>query len=435
MDSERQYLIGVCLAAVAVTMLITVAVLTQDRIVRFLFRTLFQVVVAILVAVVVVATLPVTIPASPLLIVGFAGMMRRVRQHRAGSVLAYVEQCVRLNLPLPGMLRAAAAAERGKLRKRLSQLCVELERGVPLAEALEGTVPEIDERNLRMVAAAERIGRLPQVLGRVIEECRRPQNAAISTPGGSFAYSIWLLLLVGFTGMGFMLFTAPKFRKLFEDFGCELPPVTVKLFALGQWFSGTLPGQFMPGALAIFMLMAAALALVLLAHHTRLGNDVRDWMLWHLPLAHATERDRGLADMCSVMSESAEAGMPMHRVLEEAAQLRTNMMLHVRIEHWAGDMAAGATPREGARRAGMPPLIVGMMSSAQTAGNMAETLRFLALYYRSRFSRAALLLKQAVGPVLVLCLGAMVGWAALGMFVPLVQLIHHTLDINTWNLY
>src|SRR4051812_30851173 len=51
-----------------------------------------------------------------------ARVMETVRRRRGAIVLTYIEQAVRLNLPLPRMLYAAERSEKGKLSMRLRQV-------------------------------------------------------------------------------------------------------------------------------------------------------------------------------------------------------------------------------------------------------------------------------------------------------------------------
>src|SRR3954462_2218545 len=66
-----------------------------------------------------------------------------IRRRRAAAVLSYVEQAVRLNLPLPRMLNAAQRSEHGRLASRLGEFRKRLEDAYPLGAALQTTIPEI----------------------------------------------------------------------------------------------------------------------------------------------------------------------------------------------------------------------------------------------------------------------------------------------------
>src|SRR5215213_9717495 len=93
-----------------------------------------------------------------LLLISVAMFFRGLRRSRAVAALNYVEQAVRLNLPLPPMLLAAERGETGRLRTKLRRLRERLENGYPLAAAMDRTLPGLPARTIGLVAAAERTG-------------------------------------------------------------------------------------------------------------------------------------------------------------------------------------------------------------------------------------------------------------------------------------
>ncbi len=93
------------------------------------------------------------------------------RRRRASVVLNYLEQAVRLNLPLPRVVQALAESEGGRFARDLEEAKIRLEQGESLATVLE-VIPKIPPRIIGLVAAAERAGRLPQVMSRMMEQRR-----------------------------------------------------------------------------------------------------------------------------------------------------------------------------------------------------------------------------------------------------------------------
>src|SRR5688500_3762939 len=77
----------------------------------------------ILVGLAVYVLLPIGVLATPAVVVLLIAcamiFVRTMRKRRGAQVLSYVEQAVRLNLPLPRMLWAAESSEHGPLRRRL----------------------------------------------------------------------------------------------------------------------------------------------------------------------------------------------------------------------------------------------------------------------------------------------------------------------------
>ena len=88
----------------------------------------------------------------------------------------------------------------------------------------------------------------------------------------------------------------------------------------------------------------------------------------------------------------------------------------------------------------MPDLLVGMLepASARPAGgrsgtDVREAFDFLARYYDGRFSRASMLLEASAVPAMVVFFAVFVGSAALGLFLPMIELSDRISNLSGFN--
>jgi type II secretory pathway component PulF len=345
-----------------------------------------------------------------------------VRRRRAASVLSYLQQAVRLNLPLPRFLYAAQRSEHGKTAYRLAILRERIEDGTSLATALQFTAPEVDARELAWIAAGERLGRLPQTMHKLLEQqaaASREQNVDLTF------YRIYpALMILGISGVVSFInvFVTPKFQAIFRDFGVPLPALSMNVLVN----SG-------PISISLFMLALLYLAIgavAMMFEGFRFGHGepallrgMLDRALWHLPITHELQRDRGLADACELIAEGLRAAAPIDYALTEASKLQVNTVLAERLAHWAQSVANGAPLSEAARQAWMPRLVWSMLSSVGSGDDAAGVFQFLARYYASRFSRLSALVRGATVPAIVLVFGVLVALVTLGMFLPLIRII------------
>jgi type II secretory pathway component PulF len=375
-------------------------------------------------------------PVLGVLLLVSAGMFARaVRRSRAVAALNYVEQAVRLNLPLPPMIAAAEAGEQGRLARKLGVLRGHLEGGHPLAAALDDALPGLPPRSLGLIAAAERNGRLSSTLARLVRELRRPQrdpSRAILLRWYPPMFVLALTVALGFVGV----FVMPKFYDIFREFRIEVPPFTRAV--MGAWLYAAAP----IAALAIFLTLLLTGRMVTESvrppwARVNLGpvRELPGLLAWWTPVARGVVRDRGLADVCHVLADAAAAGRPMHAALRDAALLGVNVVLRRRLRRWAEGVEQGAPLAEAARDAGMPRLACGMLAttSARGAADAPATFEFLARYYDGRFSRAAALIEAAMVPAMVFVFAFLVGSVVLGLFLPLIDLINRVTDLTGFN--
>ncbi|HSU67839.1 MAG TPA: type II secretion system F family protein [Tepidisphaeraceae bacterium] len=363
--------------------------------------------------------------ASPLLtlliLTALALFARNTRRARAMIAVNYLEQAVRLNLPIPAMLAAAERAERGALRRRLGVLRTNLESGWFIGSALQRSVPGVPGRVVQLVSAAERVGQLPATLARLVN---RQEHELDQRPMQGIMlrwYPMLMLLCIGPVFLMVMIFVMPKIKQIFHDFHLELPAAVQ--WALNLWDVLEIP-LFAVAVIAIFPFCGRLLS-ELLPRRTADLNVFRaltDRLGWYIPPWRKVVRSRALADVCHVLAGATVAGQPMDRALSEAAEAADNYVLRRRMHQWTQAVTAGLPLAAAAREAKMPPLIVGMLRTAQGADATADVFAFLGRYYDSQFSTAWAILQGAAIPVMVCVLAIFVLILALAVFVPLAEL-------------
>jgi type IV pilus assembly protein PilC len=366
---------------------------------------------------------------AAILMLGALPLMVRVaqtfRRRRAIAAVAYLEQAVRLNLPLSRMLYAAQRSERGVLVARLGALRQLLDDGYPIGAALEAAVPEVGQRETGIIEASERIGRLPQALRRIVAEqsadvARRHANEVAFYRTYPFVMAVVIASVLAMV----MIFVMPKFETIFHDFGINLPPITELTLDAARVL-----GPLVLAAVSAAVLVWTGLALWQMFHPVRftsiIGRGVRDRVVWATPIAHGIARDRGLADAFDLIAGAIGNGVPIERAFAEAANLDINTALRQRFERWAEGILGGASLADAARAAPMPRLVVAMLANLRGGAAAGEVFRFLARYYHTRYSRTAALAHGAAVPVVVFFFALIVASVALSLFMPIISLIDH----------
>ena len=355
-----------------------------------------------------------------LLLAATAHLLGGIRRNRARTALGYLEQAARLNLPLPAMLHAAESAETGGGRAAIQLLRARLEDGVPVASAFGQALSGASPRQVSLIGAGERVGRLGQALRRLTDQDRcKPRRDPANTIYLQ-VYPLVLSLAVSTICALLILFVIPKYKRILHDFHA---PVPAALDWLGDWSGTVIP---LCGAIASLLLLSYVGRMTAAIFSPRLRRPaVLEWIvdrtLWGLPLARGIVRGRGMADVCNVAADALDAGYSPALALADASELKVNAILRRRVRHWAALVEAGQPLADAARAARMPKLLVGMLSTA-SGEDVPRVLQFLARYYESRFSRSAELLRGAAIPTMAMGFGAVVLFMAYTLLVPLISL-------------
>jgi MSHA biogenesis protein MshG len=358
-----------------------------------------------------------------ILIVACGNAARTARRRRGRVIVAYVAQAVQMNLPISTILDAAAKSETEAVARRIDRLRAELESGKPVGDALAIAVPQVPQRLIDLANTAERNGRLPEVLGGLLDK-HYPPGREYRSLGFYGSYALILVLAISTVVTLIEIFIIPKFEQIFKDFKTPLPWITREVVVLGQ----LAPIVCVIALILTLIAEGRALRQLLSRAHPRM-NPVRkplDYLIWKLPVLGTLARNRGLADVCGTIAGGVEAGRPVDQAIMQAAQPHLNTVLRKQVAQWGTLSAAGAPLADAASKSGLPGLIAGITGTAVRAGNLPSALRFLAHHYESSFSRAEIMIRAAAVPATVLALGSIVLAVALALFAPMIALIQTT---------
>jgi type IV pilus assembly protein PilC len=349
---------------------------------------------------------------------------RAFRKRQELAITTYVEQAVRLDMPIPRLLMAAAYSEKQKVSRRLRDLAESLESGAALESALEFTVPEMSDRSIRLIGAASRNGNLPATLARLVDEGRRGLPVDSTTPAFFAAYPVMMTLFLAGIVSVIMIFVMPKYEQIFKDYGMRLPETTQFLIGITANIGPLITvivviialGLLGRGLWDVFVPLGAGV------HPARVAGF---WIASTFPPTRGAIRNRDLADVFEVLADATESGLPIDNALAEAGALHTSAAMHRMILDWHEHLQSGQSLAEAALRAGWPDLCSGLLATAQGAGDVPAAFRFLSRYYREKYSRLLILLRGAFIPVVVIIFAIPVAWVCLALFTPMVAMIEH----------
>jgi type II secretory pathway component PulF len=386
---------------------------------RWTLNIFFAIVIAILGCLLLYAllggTLPVEVPvvlllfAALLAVAAWASGLTKLGgyKNREDSVLilTYLEQAVRLNLPLPRMLLAAEMSERRGVSYKIHQLRSYLDSGDSITDSLKRAVPGTPRRTLGLLAAAEGIGRIGGELNRLVRDAHRPRDRSLAERSFLTSYPFGMVVVIVFVLAILTTFVMPKYTRILHDFRMPMPPLTQAVLNVLHVFGDN-------GWLQLAILLTAALAII---QRVRLSIGNRMPPIWYPSSRH-------YADVCHMIAGALEAGMPLDGAIRTARELAIPGYLRRKLQRWADGIERGIPTADAATAAGMPRLIVGLTANASTDA-AAEAFVFLSRYYAAKFSRWMMLVQAAAVPAMVFFFGLIVAIVALAMFLPMVEMI------------
>lgn len=313
-------------------------------------------------------------------------------------------------------LRAHADESGEPWSGRVHGLCNRLQSGLPLSTALHSDPGLLRDSTVCAIRVGEETGSLADVM--LDEAGQMTQRSDASDLGRPDPLStlVWLIsvLTVGGTLISFiMFFIIPKFKKIFEDFGSELPPVTVRLITVADFCMTYFPFVGLP--LVALLLSVACVTWNEVARNAASG---RSRLANIRPRQHAPELLRLLS--ISVASghdtgktiHTFQCELPPGRISKLFSRLRQQLMGG---EDLVSVLVNGRvlTQREGS-----------FLDAACRNGHLDWGLRQLGIAIQRRHERFIGLLVRMAEPLLILCAGLVVMFVVVGLMMPVIQLLN-----------
>lgn len=332
-------------------------------------------------------------------------------------VLEQADLASQSGVPLAPGLRAMGAESRSKsVRRSLNQLADRLEAGEPLPSVLQTLRPGLSPMMEALISEGTGIGRYDTILHWAAEQGRRRSNLQWQL-WGALAYPFFLLA-VGMTIASFVLIgLAPRFKRIFEDFGTELPPLTMAImwisdFAVNYWPIGL--------GLLVLLLLAAALIYFL----TDTARPLALRFASSIPLVGAMFRLMSLADFCQLLSVLIEIRVPLDRAIRIAGRAVGDLWLQRASEHIAADIQQGHFSHSSAIEVGIPAAVGQLLSCASAPDALAESLQGLSEIYASRADVNSRFIAVVAEPLVMIITTVGLGAVVLGMLMPLIKLLN-----------
>ena len=145
-------------------------------------------------------------------------------------------------LPILRSLKILAQMQKpGRLKYSLEDVCDEIEGGSTLSEAMSKSPKAFDRLYVNMIRAGEAGGALEVILRRLSEFMERAEALRRKVKGAMVYPVVVVSVAVGILTF-IMMKIVPQFKKIFDDFGTTLPPMTeflinVSNLAVSYWWA------------------------------------------------------------------------------------------------------------------------------------------------------------------------------------------------------
>lgn len=322
---------------------------------------------------------------------------------------------VKAGIPLVESISALVEqTEKESLVKVLTAVREDLKEGTAFAKALGEHKKVFQPLYVNMVAAGEASGTLEAVLERLADFMEN-QAKLKGKVTSALAYPVLMTIIAGLLVGVLMVAVVPKVTSVFDNLGQELP-----------WYTSLL--IFVSDALAGFwwaLVLALGVGYYFFTRwlSTEEGRMRWDTLMLRLPLFGRLNLLVAVARFSRTLSTLLASGVPLLSAMAIVKNVLGNRLLEKIVSEATGSIREGDSIADPLRRSGeFPPMVTHMIAVGERTGQLEEMLENVSRAYEADVETKVTTLTSLLEPLVIVVMGGMVGFIAMAILMPLVQI-------------
>jgi len=322
----------------------------------------------------------------------------------------------RAGVPIIRAMTGLAESTRNLYFKNvLIQIIHNLEEGRQLSAAMAHYSNVFSSLMISMVQIGENTGRLDDVFLQLSEYLDREKTTRDQVKS-ALRYPMFVLIAISVAMVIINMFVIPTFAKVFDGLNAELPlPTRILLgisnFSVQYWW----------------LLLGLTIAAVVSFKYyikTEAGAFKWDHFKTRVPIMGNIVLRATLSRFARAFAMTQRAGVPLIQGLVVVSRAVDNHFIEFHIKSMRTGIERGDTLTRTAQGTEMfTPLIIQMLAVGEETGAVDEMLEQVADFYDREVDYDLKNLTSAIEPILIIAIGAMVLVLALGVFLPMWDLI------------
>jgi MSHA biogenesis protein MshG len=317
------------------------------------------------------------------------------------------------------IVRALAGLEESSQNPALNRILADvrdkLQSGQDLSVGMSAHPKVFTPFMVSMMRVGELTGRLDEVFLRLYEFFVFEKKISDDVRG-AMRYPVIVLAALAIAMFIVNLVVIPAFARMFTSLKAELPLMTRILVAVSEFFVAYWP-------VMLVGLVAAVLA-VRAYVRTPGGRYFWDWLKLRMPLVGPLVYKATLAKFSRSFALAGRSGVPIQQALALVAEVVENAYLGARVMGMREGIERGESILRTAVNAGVfDPVVLQMVAVGEETGEMHALMAEIADMYEREVNIEVEGLAAKAEPLLLVMMGSLVLVLALGIFLPMWDMI------------
>lgn len=299
-----------------------------------------------------------------------------------------------------------------KMKRIISEIRAEIDKGNSFSSSLAKYPKIFSTVFVAMVEAGEKSGKLPDALRVISDQFSKTYNLRKKIKG-AMMYPLIIFIAMILVGAAMLVYVVPTLAETFEEVGAELPFTTRSIIWVSEFLKDNI---FLSIGIIVF-----AIILVNRGLKTKWGKKAFSFFLLHLPVTKALTKQVNSAVTTRTLSALVSSGVDLVESISITENVLSNPYYKEVMEDAKEKVPKGISLAEifESHEKFYPPFVGEMVSVGEETGKHSEMLLKLAVYYEGEVENATKNLSTIIEPVIMIMVGAAVGFFALSMIQPI----------------
>jgi type IV pilus assembly protein PilC len=303
-----------------------------------------------------------------------------------------------------------------KFKKALADISASITKGKSLSESMAEHSKIFPKLYISMVKAGEKSGKIDKSLKTIAEQMEKDYILRRKIKG-ALIYPCIVIIAMILIGILMLVYIVPILVSTFAELGVELPMSTKIII----WLSNSLIANSLlllagAGILAAFFFLALRKPFV---------RKLVDRLFLQMPLIAPLVRKINSARTARTLSSLIDSGVEILEAIDMTADVVQNVYYKNVLKNASEQIQKGATISSSFKKAEhvFPPLLGEMIAVGEETGKLSDMLLDLAVFYEGEVTAATRDMATVIEPVLIVVIGAAVGFFAVSMIKPMYSMM------------
>lgn len=301
-----------------------------------------------------------------------------------------------------------------RLRLTSKLMLKDIESGHALSSAMKKHPDVFPDMAVNLIVAGENTGDLDAIMERLAVHLEKKAALRAQMINAMIYPVIVVIAAIGVAAF-MMLKIIPKFADFLLGQGKALPPSTQTLIDTSNYIQ--------QHGIVIIATAITFIVLLLLTYQTKRGRLAIDHISLRIPVIGPMITTASMGQVTWALSTLLASGITVYQSLKVTGDLLANRVFSDKMHNAAERVLTGKDMASSLQHPRIPRLVTQMITVGERTGSLDKILQEMGTYYEKLLDIAIKRMTALIEPVMILLIGAMVGFVYYAFFQALFSLV------------